>query len=130
MPRLAFAQRPMINRGAQPLFQLGFAEQAEAFHAKLFILIAPGLEFIHLVGFWNGMHIAPGEIAIDFVLLDALLQQGLRIPRRGRSISRHRTFPKLVFNFCCPEENPVQTCPPLRPEAPYPIRSASSTTTL
>ena len=85
MPRFAFAQRPMINRGTQPLFQLGFGKQAKALHAKRFIFVAPGLEFFHLMGFWNGMHIAPGEIAIDLVLFDALLQQGFGFLGKGEA---------------------------------------------
>ena len=89
MPRIAFAQRAMINCGAQPLFQLGFTKQAQTFHAKRFIFVAPGLELFHLMGFWNGMHIAPGEIAIDLVLLDALLQQGFGFLGEGEAFHAH-----------------------------------------
>ena len=98
MSRLAFAQRAVINGGSESLFQLGFAEQAEAFHAKLFILIAPGFELIHLVGLWNAVHIAPGEIAIDLVLLNALHEQGFRFLGKGKAFPRI-VLSQLFFDF-------------------------------
>ncbi len=101
MSCLAFTQRAVINGGSEPLFQLRFAEQAETFHAKLFILIAPGFELIHLVGFWNAVHIAPGEIAIDLMLLDALHEQGLGFLGQGEAFPRI-ILSKLFFDFLLP----------------------------
>ena len=43
---------------------------------------------------------------------------------------RASSLPSCAAILSCPEENPVQICPPLRPDAPWPTVSASSTTTL
>jgi len=71
----------MIGMATKFLFQLRFGQQCVAAVAQRLVFVLPFLEMIELMRLGNAMHIAPGEIAIDLVLRDALFDQALGLLR-------------------------------------------------